>query len=200
MYHRPAIWQIGRTQTAKDHIPSGSSRHCAPLRAIQSIPLSISRLSFRGRPRFPVLSGRSIIFIHSHCSFVNSYRFILLFSHIPLFCTISIFQTRPNLQHCRSSRKPFGLTLWWLEQRSFYIDHFHGSGLYHRYCCSCHLPFRQNQNRRPFQRGRLARADQKNHDAAAGCGGASNGSNPADRLYQNSGGHRFHPKRNNFYH
>ena len=38
---------------------SGSSLHCAPLRAIQSIPLSIFRPSFRGRPRFPVLSGGS---------------------------------------------------------------------------------------------------------------------------------------------
>ena len=50
---------------------SRSSRHCAPLRAIQSIPLSIIRSSFRGRPRFPVLSGGSIAFMRSHCSFVN---------------------------------------------------------------------------------------------------------------------------------
>ena len=58
---------------------SGNSRHCAPLRAIQSIPLSIFRSSFRGRPRFPVLSGGSTAFTRSHCSFVNSYRFMPLF-------------------------------------------------------------------------------------------------------------------------
>ena len=60
---------------------SGSSRHCAPLRAIQSIPLSICLSSFRGRPRCPVLSGGSIAFTRSYCSFVNSYRFMYLFSH-----------------------------------------------------------------------------------------------------------------------
>lgn len=58
---------------------SGNSRHCAPLRAIQSIPLSIFRSSFRGRPRFPVLSGGSTAFTRSHCPFVNSYRFMPLF-------------------------------------------------------------------------------------------------------------------------
>ncbi len=35
---------------------SGSSRHCAPLRTIQNIPLSMFRSSFRGRPRFPAPS------------------------------------------------------------------------------------------------------------------------------------------------
>ncbi|MCI8680951.1 MAG: hypothetical protein HFF81_09225, partial [Oscillospiraceae bacterium] len=35
--------------------------------------------SFRGRPRFPVLSGGSTAFTRSHCSFVNSYRFMSLF-------------------------------------------------------------------------------------------------------------------------
>ena len=76
---------------------SGNSRHCAPLRTIQSIPLSMFRSSFRGRPRFPVLSGGSSSFMRSHCSFVNSYRFIFLFSHLPTICAIFIFQTRPNV-------------------------------------------------------------------------------------------------------
>ena len=75
---------------------SGSSRHCAPLWTIQSIPFSILRSSFRGRPRFPVLSGGSSSFTRSHCSFVNSYRFISLFSHLPTICAIFIFQTRPK--------------------------------------------------------------------------------------------------------
>ena len=72
---------------------SGSSRHWAPLRAIQSIPLSIFLSSFRGRPRCPVLSAGSIAFTLSHCFFVNSYRFIYLFSHLQTTCTIFIFQT-----------------------------------------------------------------------------------------------------------
>ena len=76
---------------------SGSSRHCAPLWAIQSIPLSIFLSSFRGRPRCPVPSGGSIAFTRSHCSFVNSYRFMSLFSHTYPLCAIFIFQTRPSL-------------------------------------------------------------------------------------------------------
>ena len=36
---------------------SGNFRHCAPLRTFQSIPLSMFRLPFRGRPHFPALSG-----------------------------------------------------------------------------------------------------------------------------------------------
>ena len=76
---------------------SGSSRHCAPLWAIQSIPLSIFRSSFRGRPRCPVLSGGSIAFTRSHCSFVNSYRFMYLFSHLHTTCAIFIFQTTPSI-------------------------------------------------------------------------------------------------------
>ena len=69
---------------------SGNSRHCAPLRAIQSIPLSIFRSSFRGRPRFPVLSGGSTAFTRSHCSFVNSYRFMPLF-YTSLSCMQYLF-------------------------------------------------------------------------------------------------------------
>ena len=42
--------------------------HCAPLWFIQSIPLSIFRLSFLGRPFFPVLSGGSIGSTRFHCS------------------------------------------------------------------------------------------------------------------------------------
>ena len=76
---------------------SGSSRHCAPLWAIQSIPLSIFRSSFRGRPRCPVLSGGSTAFTHSHCSFVISYRFMPLFSHLLTTCAIFIFQSSPKL-------------------------------------------------------------------------------------------------------
>ena len=76
---------------------SGSSRHCAPLWAIQSIPLSIFRSSFRGRPRCPVLSGGSTAFTRSHCSFVNSYRFMYLFSLLHSSCAIFIFQTTSNL-------------------------------------------------------------------------------------------------------
>ena len=84
---------------------SGSSRHCAPLRAIQSIPLSMLRSSFRGRPRFPVLFAGSTAFTRSHCSFVNSYRFLSLFSHSPSICAIFIFQTTPSFRskikkHC----------------------------------------------------------------------------------------------------
>ena len=75
---------------------SGSSRHCAPLWAIQSIPLSIFLSSFRGRPRFPVLSGGNRAFMRSHCSFVNSYRFMSLFLHIPTICATFIFQTSPS--------------------------------------------------------------------------------------------------------
>ena len=80
---------------------SGSSRHCAPLWAIQSIPLSIFRSSFRGRPRCPVLSGGSIAFTRSHCSFVNSYRFMYLFSHLHTTCAIFIFQTTPSRNHLK---------------------------------------------------------------------------------------------------
>ena len=76
---------------------SGNSRHCAPLWAIQSIPLSIFRSSFRGRPHCPVLSGGSTAFTRSHCSVVNSYRFMFLFSHSHLLCAIFIFQTRSNI-------------------------------------------------------------------------------------------------------
>ncbi len=75
---------------------SGISRHCAPLRTIQSIPLSMFRSSFRGRPRFPALSGGNSSCIRSHCPFVNSYRFISLFLHEHLFCAIFIFQTPPK--------------------------------------------------------------------------------------------------------
>ena len=75
---------------------SGNSRHCAPLRTIQSIPLSIFRSSFRGRPRFPVLPAGSNFFTRSHCAFVNSYRFMALFSHFYLVCAIFIFQTSPR--------------------------------------------------------------------------------------------------------
>ena len=75
---------------------SDSSRHCAPLRAIQSIPFSILRSSFRGRPRFPALSGGNSSFMRSHCSFLNSYRFISLFLHERSFCAIFIFQTSPK--------------------------------------------------------------------------------------------------------
>ena len=75
---------------------SGNSRHCAPLRTIQSIPLSIFRSSFRGRPRFPVLPAGSNFFTRSHCAFVNSYRFMALFSHFYLVCAIFIFQTSPK--------------------------------------------------------------------------------------------------------
>ena len=75
---------------------SGSYRHCAPLRVIQSIPFSIPRSSFRGRPRFPALSGGNSSFMRSHCPFVISYRFMSLFLHERSFCTIFIFQTRPN--------------------------------------------------------------------------------------------------------
>ena len=69
---------------------SGYSRHCAPLRAIQSIPLSILRSSFRGRP--PVLSGGSSAFTCSHCSFVNSYRFMPLFYSYSLFVQYLFFK------------------------------------------------------------------------------------------------------------
>jgi hypothetical protein len=55
------------------------------------------RSSFRGRPRFPALSGGNSSFMRSHCPFVNSYRFISLFLHEYSFCAIFIFQTRPNL-------------------------------------------------------------------------------------------------------
>jgi len=34
--------------------------------------------------------------IRSHCSFVNSYRFMLIVSHNLVSCTTFIFQTRPN--------------------------------------------------------------------------------------------------------
>ena len=70
---------------------SGSFLHCAPLRAIQRTPLSIFLSSFRGRPRCPVLSGGSIAFTRSHCSFVNSYRFMYLFSHLRTTCAIFVF-------------------------------------------------------------------------------------------------------------
>ena len=83
---------------------SGNSRHCAPLRTIQSIPLSIFRSSFRGRPRFPVLPAGSNFFTRSHCAFVNSYRFMALFSHFYLVCAIFIFQTSPNMDHQRNSK------------------------------------------------------------------------------------------------
>ena len=76
---------------------SGSSRHCAPLRAIQSIPFSILRSSFRGRLRFPALSGGNSSFMRSHCPFLNSYRFISLLLHERSFCAIFIFQTRPRI-------------------------------------------------------------------------------------------------------
>ena len=93
---------------------SGISRHCAPLRATQSIPLSMFRSSFRGRPRFPDLSAGSSFFTRSHCSFVNSYRFMALFSHFYLICAIFIFQTSPSqcfvrphqLRHTLALRSP----------------------------------------------------------------------------------------------
>ena len=65
-------------------------------RQIQSIPLSMIRLSFRGRPRFLVSSGGSSGLMRSHCSFVNSYRFMLLASHNLASCATFIFQTRPR--------------------------------------------------------------------------------------------------------
>ncbi len=34
--------------------------------------------------------------MRSHCPFVNSYRFIFLFSLLPTICAIFIFQTRPR--------------------------------------------------------------------------------------------------------
>ena len=73
-----------------------SSHHCAPLRMIQSIPLSMVRLPFRGRPRFPVSSGGSSGLIRSHCSFVNSYCFRLIASHTWFFCATFIFSGRPK--------------------------------------------------------------------------------------------------------
>ena len=72
------------------------SRHWAPLRAIQSIPFSIVRLSLRGRPRFPVSSGGRRSLTRSHCSFVNSYRFMPLVLHICVYCATFIFQTSPS--------------------------------------------------------------------------------------------------------
>lgn len=52
--------------------------------------------SFRGRPHCPVLSCGSIAFTRSPCSFVNSYRFMSLFSHFHTSCAIFIFQTNPK--------------------------------------------------------------------------------------------------------
>ena len=101
---------------------SGISRHCAPLRTIQSIPFSILRSSFRGRPRFPVLSGGSSSFTRSHCFFVNSYRFIFLFTLLSTICAIFIFQTRPNLYEilyiaCSSKNILFNLSLYkWIKR------------------------------------------------------------------------------------
>ena len=54
------------------------------------------RLSFLGRPRFPVSSGGSRGLIRSHCSFVYSYRFMPLASHNLLYCATFIFQTSPS--------------------------------------------------------------------------------------------------------
>ena len=62
---------------------------------------SIFRSSFRGRPRFPVLPAGSNFFTRSHCAFVNSYRFMALFSHFYLVCAIFILQTSP-----KSMQKP----------------------------------------------------------------------------------------------
>lgn len=70
---------------------SGSSRHCAPIRTIKSIPLSFIQLSFYGHPRFPVSSGGSNGLVCSHCSFVNSYPFMLVASHSLVSCSILIF-------------------------------------------------------------------------------------------------------------
>jgi hypothetical protein len=58
--------------------------------------LSMFRSSFQGRPRFPVFFVGSSFFTRSHCSFVNSYRFMALFSHLSMIYTILIFQTMPN--------------------------------------------------------------------------------------------------------
>ena len=113
----PALWQ-GSVHTGPGlrdlrrwhpHTSSGKScihrlpgairlRQFTPLRTSQSIPLSMFRSSFRGRPRFPALSAGSSFFTRSHCSFVNSYRFMTLFSHLYLICAILIFQTSPNLR------------------------------------------------------------------------------------------------------
>ncbi|MCI6027249.1 MAG: hypothetical protein MRZ28_08070, partial [Oscillospiraceae bacterium] len=47
--------------------------------------------------RFPVPSGGSSGLIRSYCSFVNSYRFMLIASHHLVSCATFIFQTRPRL-------------------------------------------------------------------------------------------------------
>ena len=78
---------------------SGNSRHCAPLRTIQSIPLSMFRSSFRGQPRFPIFFAGSSFFTRSHCSLANSYRFMALFSHLSTIYAIFIFQTRPRREY-----------------------------------------------------------------------------------------------------
>ena len=76
---------------------SGSSRHWAPLRATHSIPFSMTRLSFPGRPRFPVRSGGNRSLIRSHWLLVSSYRFMLPVSLILDFCATFLFQTSPNV-------------------------------------------------------------------------------------------------------
>ena len=68
----------------------------SPLRAIQSITLSMFQLSFGSRSHIPALSGGSSSFMCSHCSFVNSYLFMSLFLHGHFICAIFSYQTRPG--------------------------------------------------------------------------------------------------------
>lgn len=65
-------------ETAVNSLPrsyrSGRSRQGAPLRAIQMMPLRITRLLFRGRPCLLVFSGWSRSVMRFHSSSVSSYR------------------------------------------------------------------------------------------------------------------------------
>ena len=56
---------------------SGKSRQGAPVFSIQMTALIISRLSLAGRPFLPERSGGNRSLIRSHCSSVNSCRFIM---------------------------------------------------------------------------------------------------------------------------
>ena len=78
---------------------SGNSRHCAPLRAIQSIPLSIFRSSFRGCPRSPFypeaapLLRVSIVVLSIY---IVSYPYFTLVFHL---CNI-YFSNKANRNGC----------------------------------------------------------------------------------------------------
>lgn len=84
---------------------SGRSRQGVPLRAIQMIPLWITRLLFRGRPCLLVFSGGRRSLMRFHSSSVSPYRLNIrnpphfLFYHErrgsnKCFVYFSVFQTR----------------------------------------------------------------------------------------------------------